>query len=163
MASTRRVQWLASACAATVSVTALASALWQGSAESVAGADTGAPGAVASPVGEWGFHLAARVGALTEDNVGILDLRPEGTCTLRMRSNFNGAPHDHEATSCSWSSRPVVGPARPGVDGAVTVTGVAEPGPSVISFVLADRGERLLLMLDDTPPGVTGSGEAFRR
>lgn len=113
--------------------------------------------------GQWAFHLDVKAGAAPEQNIGVFDLRPDGTCIVRMRSNFAGAPHDHEATTCSWRNRAAGDVGREALDGWVTVTGVAEPGPTVISFVLADRGERMLLMLDDTVPGVLGIGEAFRR
>lgn len=123
-------------------------------------ADTGVS---SSAGGNWAFRLDVHAGAAPEQSIGVLDLHPGGTCEMRLRSNFAGAAHDHSATSCTWRGGADVEPARPGIDGLVTVTGVAEPGPSIISFVVADRGERLLLMLDDTAPGILGTGEAFRR
>lgn len=129
----------------------------------------------AAPVGErrgegvWALRLDVAVGAVPEAIVGVLALEKDGTCSLGVRSSFAGYAHDHTASTgpldtargveepCRWS-RP------PGhVDGIVTIYGLAEPGPVELSFVLADNGQRLLLLLDGTHPGITGTGEGFRR
>lgn len=150
MSASRATRWLvAMACSAAASA-----AVW-GPWSMPADAN-----AAASPAGVWAFRFAVQAAELREHNIGVLDLRRDGTCALRMRSNFNGAAHDHEAATCSWRAKD---PTRPALDGSVTLTGVAEPGPTVISFVLADHGEQLLLMLDDTLPAIGGTGEAFRR
>lgn len=114
-----------------------------------------------SAIGEWAFQLEVKVGEASEHNVGMFTLDPDGTCVLHMRSNLAGAPHDHTATGCSWSGRRPTGE-RAGLDGSITVTGVAT-GPAVLSFVLAQRGEQMLLLLDDTSPGIVGTGTAYRR
>lgn len=153
MPASRRTRWLA----ATACIVAAASAAAWGPWSTPAGAD-----APPSPAGVWAFRLAVQAAEVPEHNIGVLDLRPDGSCSARMRSSFNGVAHDHEARTCEWHARRPDDP-RPALDGAVTLTGVAEPGPTVISFVVADHGKRLLLMLDDTPPAVVGTGEAFRR
>lgn len=129
-------------------------------------------------LGSWVFRfdVEAASGAVTEANIGRLDLLPNG-CSIRIRSNFNGLAHDHVApddkapptTSCTW-----VALSSPALDGRITVTGLGA-GETLISFVVAERGKRLLLLLDSNPlpgpagggsegvAGFVGTGEAFRR
>ncbi len=149
---TRRRTTIAAACAAVlVAVTA-----WPSAAK---------PATTPSAAGDWLVRMDVNVGPAQEAHIGRLQLSPpdglgSGQCSLVLRSNFTGHAHNHEATTCVWSGQPLD---RPGLDGAITATGIAEPGAMVISFVLADRGNRLLLLLDDTPQGIIGTGEAFRR
>lgn len=129
-------------------------------------------------IGSWVFHfdVAGANGAVTEANIGRLELLPNG-CSIRIRSNFNGFAHDHvvpddsipPATSCTW-----VALSSPALDGRITATGLGA-GETMISFVVAERGERLLLLLDSNllpgpagggsvgVAGFIGTGEAFRR
>lgn len=119
--------------------------------------------------GMWAVRLDVAVGPVPEAIVGVLALEKDGTCTLGVRSSFAGFAHDHAASTgpidhvrgvedpCRWSRPPGY------VDGLVTVYGLADPGPVELSFVLADNGQRLLLLLDGTHPGITGTGEGFRR
>lgn len=129
-------------------------------------------------IGSWVFRfdVEGASGAVTEANIGRLELLRNG-CSIRIRSNFNGLAHDHvvpddktpPTTSCTW-----VALSSPALDGRITATGVGA-GETVISFVVAERGERLLLLLDSNPlpgpagggseevAGFVGTGEAFRR
>lgn len=102
--------------------------------------------------------MEATVGGVQEAVIGIMQLERGGTYSIALRANFAGAAHDHAAATCSWSA-----PAHPGADGIITATGIADPFATTIAFVVADNGKRLLLLLDETPAGVVGHGEAFRR
>ncbi len=131
-----------------------------------------------SAIGSWVFRfdVEGAGGAVAEANIGRLELLPNG-CSIRIRSNFNGVAHDHvvpddqtpPTTSCTR-----VALSSPALDGRITATGLGA-GETVISFVVAERGKRLLLLLDSNPlpgparggsegvAGFVGTGEAFRR
>lgn len=130
---------------------------------------TASPRSGLRPEGVWAVRLDIAVGPVPEALIGVLTLQKDSTCTLGVRSSFAGYAHDHASatgpldeargvvTACEWS--------KPGgqIDGLVRVYGLAEPGPAELSFVVAEGGRRLLLLLDGTHPGVTGTGEGFRR
>lgn len=118
--------------------------------------DASAPASTAA-VGTWSLQMEATAGGVQEALIGIMKLEHGTTCSIVVRANFAGAAHEHAAATCSWASGP------PGADGIITATGIALV-ETKISFVVADGGKRLLLLLDgDTPSGVVGHGEAFRR
>lgn len=135
-------------------------------AASGAAATWPATGSGPSPVGSWGFSFDASVGGAEERTIGTLLLAQAAglrTCTIEMRAVFGGHAHDHRSTTCEWSlaSESAEGAAN-GLTGAVVATGITGDGPMRLSFVLTDGARRMLLLLDDTLPGVIGSGEAFR-
>lgn len=110
-----------------------------------------------SLAGSWGFALDVDAWGVPDQNIGTFSLRLDGACEIRIRASFGGFTQDQRSTTCTWA----VG-GRPGVDGAITATGIT-PTALVLSFVAASGNSRLLLLLDETPPGAVGTGEAFRR
>lgn len=126
--------------------------------------DASAPTSTAA-VGTWSLQMQATVGGVQEALIGTMKLEHGTTCSIVVRANFAGDGHSHEAATCTWGA-----PAGPGADGTIRATGIAGSFRTEISFVVADGGKRLLLLLDgfpdsapNTAPGVVGHGEAFRR
>lgn len=113
--------------------------------------------------GSWAFALDVDAWTVPDQNIGTLDLLLDHSCVIRLRASFGGLTQGQQSSGCTWWSGGSGGSdAASPVDGALTATGIT-PTPLVLSFVAAGGGDRLLLLFDKPPPGVVGTGEAFRR